>query len=196
MSHLSFCDTSWLDQFKDHYDNLCQNELWIVPSIKDFSLIQDVITKEDYQSLNRDRSFQKNTCVVSILTYSKVESLKNDYVPVMLWPTEKDFARIFCYIKLSKIESSFVFSDHAVKISGYLSNSFSLTSDENSYISEMEAVPSYPTSFVRDEKRFKDVISKYKGKIDNFKMVAHCLINKYPTTPFMEEYIKQLGGIH
>ena len=118
MSHLSFCDANWLDRFKDHYNNLCQNEQWIVPSIKDLSLIQDVITKEDYQSLNRDRSFQKNTYVVSILTYSKVESLKNDYVPVMLCPTEKDFARIFCYIKSSKIESSFVFSDYAGGCSG------------------------------------------------------------------------------
>ncbi len=196
MPHLSFCDGKWLTQFKDHYDNLGQNELWIVPSIKDFSLIQDVITKEDYQSLNRDRSFQKNTYVVSILTYSKVESLKNDYVPVMLCPTEKDFARIFCYIKSSKIESSFVFSDHAVEISNYISNSFSLTPDEISYLSEMEAVVSYPKSFVSDEKRYKGIILKYKGKIDNFKMVAHCLMNKYPTVSFMEEYIKQLGGIH
>lgn len=194
MSHLSFCDTSWLDQFKDHYDNLCQNELWIVPSIEDFSLIQDVITKEDYQSLNRVRFFQKNTYIVSILPYSKVMTLKNDVVPVMLCPTEKEFATIFCYIKSSNIESSFVFSNRAVEISNYISNPFSLTSDESSYISEMEAVPSYPKSFVRDDKCFKGIISKYKGKIDNFKMVAHCLINKYPTTSFMEEYVKQLGG--
>lgn len=196
MSHLSFCDTNWMNQFKDHYDNLGQNELWIVPSITDFSFIQDVIAKEDYQSLKKNRRFQKNSYIVSIQMFSKVISLTKDKVPVLFFPKEKEFATIFCYIKSSNIESSFVFSDHAVKISGYLSNSFSLTSDENSYISEMEAVPSYPTSFVGDEKRFKDVISKYKGKIDNFKMVAHCLINKYPTTPFMEEYIKQLGGIH
>ena len=196
MSHLSFCDANWLNRFKDHYNNLCQNEQWIVPSIKDFSLIQDVITKEDYQSLMRDRFFQKNTYTVSIQTYSKVMSLMNDKVPVMLCPTEKEFATIFCCIKSSNIESSFVFSNRAVEISNYISNSFSLTPDESNYLSEMEAVVSYPKSFVSDEKRYKGIILKYKGKIDNFKMVAHCLMNNYPTASFMEEYIKQLGGIH
>ena len=60
----------------------------------------------------------------------------------------------------------------------------------------MEAVAGYPKSFVGDEKRFKEIISKYKGKIDNFKMVAHCLMNKYPETSFITEYVKQLGDIH
>lgn len=196
MSHISFCDTNWSNQFKDHYNNLCQDEKWIVPSIRDFSFIQDVIAKEDYQSLKRDGSFQKNSYTVSVLTYFKIMGLIKDDVPVMLFPTEKEFATIFCYIKASNIESSFVFCDRTIKISNYISSSFSLTSDESSYILEMEAVAGYPKSFVGDEKRFKEIISKYKGKIDNFKMVAHCLMNKYPETSFITEYVKQLGDIH
>lgn len=196
MSHISFCDTNWSNQFKDHYNHLCQNEQWFVPSIKDFSFIQDFIEKNDYLSLKKDRCFQKNSYTVSVQMYSDVNPLKKDCIPVMLFPTEKEFATIFCYIKASNIESSFVFCDHTIKISNYISSSFSLTSDESSYILEMEAVAGYPKSFVGDEKRFKEIISKYKGKIDNFKMVAHCLINKYPTTPFITEYVKQLGDIH
>lgn len=196
MSHISFCDTNWSNQFKDHYNHLCQNEQWFVPSIKDFSFIQDFIEKNDYLSLKKDRCFQKNSYTVSVQMYSDVNPLKKDCIPVMLFPTEKEFATIFCCIKSSNIESSFVFSNRAVEISNYISNSFSLTPDESNYLSEMEAVVSYPKSFVSDEKRYKGIILKYKGKIDNFKMVAHCLMNNYPTASFMEEYIKQLGGIH
>lgn len=195
MSHLSFCDTNWSNQFKDHYMNLCQNEQWIVPSIKDFSFFQDVIAKEDYQSLKRDRCFQKNSYTVSIQTYSKVMSLNKDCVPVMLFPSEKEFAMIFCYIKSNNIESSFVFCNDTIKISNYISNTFSLTLDETNYLSEMEKIASYPKSFASDEKQIKEIILKYKDKIDSCKMVAHCLINKYPTTSFITEYIKQLGNV-
>ena len=198
MAHFNYSGSNWMVDLKNHFNSLSQDEIWFVPNVGDFTFIQELFSNEEWKLLKKERELSKNGFTITISDYAK-NFLGPADVPVLLNPDNKDTAELLCCIKSKKIESSYLFSNQANPIYDYFSKglSWSLSTEEITFVKEMEKIPSYPSSFAvsRDEKQFKAIISEYINVIDKEKIVAYCILSKYPTIAFIDGFIKQLGVI-
>lgn len=196
MAHFYYNGSNWMAELKKHFNTLSQDEIWIVPSVHNFSFIQELFSNEEWKQLKKERKLSKNGFAITISDYAK-NPLGMTNVPVLLNPTNKETAELLCYIKQKKTGSSYLYSNQANLIYEYFSKGATLTlsDEENAFIKKMEAIQSYPESFVepRAEKEFKAIISEYINAIDKEKMVAYCILSKYPTIAFIDGFMKQLG---